>query len=142
MSADAVDEYQNSILAAGGVFALLWDAVHHHNALEAVEVVTDADGNATNEIEISLSFMNSPYRLTVERVQPAAERPTSAQRAELTALMASVSMRSAGDIASMLGLLLSFVPIHDWAGLEMDLRTEFGVPGPAIVPTDTAGQPE
>lgn len=76
MNADERDEYENSLMAAGGVFALLWDALAHHNALEAVEVVTDADGNATNQIEISLSFMSSPYRLTVERVQQAAEQAT------------------------------------------------------------------
>jgi len=61
-----------------------------------------------------------------------------ALRAELTGLIARISMRPE-QLGDLLGMLLSYVPIHDWASLEVDLRREFGVPGPAIVPTDTAG---
>lgn len=62
---------ENNLIAAGAVWALFLDALGGHSVLEAVDIVTDAEGNATNQIEISLSFMNSPYRLTVERVDQA-----------------------------------------------------------------------
>jgi hypothetical protein len=74
--------------------------------------------------------------------QAAAERPDlPALRAELTGLIARISMRPE-QLGDLLGMLLSFVPVVDWGALESELRADFGVPGPAIVPTDTAGQPE
>lgn len=65
---DQTDDRDNNLVAAGAVLALLIAA--NESSLTAVEVVTDAEGNATNQIDIGLSFMGSPYRLTVERVTP------------------------------------------------------------------------
>lgn len=54
-----------NLMAAGAVLV----ALKHGIAVpESIEAVTDADGNPTNVIEIGLSFLPSPYRLTVERV--------------------------------------------------------------------------
>jgi hypothetical protein len=61
------DEFENNLLAAGAVFAML--ATGQPHGVEAVTVVTDDDGNASNQIEVKFSFMLSPYRLTVERVR-------------------------------------------------------------------------
>jgi hypothetical protein len=65
---DQTDDRDNNLVAAGAVLALLHRQVGEN--LTAVEVVRDADGNATNQLDISLSFMGSPYRITVERVTP------------------------------------------------------------------------
>lgn len=62
------DDRENNLVAAGAVLALL--RVNQFPSLTAAEVVTDAEGNATNQIDITLSFMGSPYRITVERVTP------------------------------------------------------------------------
>lgn len=67
-NADPGDDRYNNLMATGAVLVALMYA--GFGALESVEAVTDADGNATNQIEIGLSFMRSPYRITVERVTP------------------------------------------------------------------------
>jgi len=158
MSADR-DEYENTIIAAGGVWALLWDALPHHNALAAAEVVTDGDGNATNQIEISLSFMNSPYRLTVERVQPPdrATEPVSADpmypiTAAINALGVHLSLwRRRGDVQryGALGDAVADIDValRELHQLRSQLVTNWADTGyeatePVIVPTDTACQPE
>lgn len=63
-----MDDGSNHI-AAGAVLALLLLGQHHSKTLTTVDVVTDAQGNATNQLEITLSFLRSPYRLTVTQVQ-------------------------------------------------------------------------
>jgi hypothetical protein len=55
-------------IAAGAVLALLLVGQRHGKTLTSVRVVIDAEGNATNQLELTLSFLRSPYRLTVERV--------------------------------------------------------------------------
>jgi len=58
---------ENNLIAAGAVFM----ALHQSSGRGlAAEIVVDSDGNVTNQIEIRLDFMRSPYRLTVERVAP------------------------------------------------------------------------
>lgn len=62
---DSRDDRDNNLVVAGAVFALL-DHVKSH--LTSIEIVMDAEGNVTNQIDIRLPFMGSPYRITVERV--------------------------------------------------------------------------
>lgn len=57
------DERLNNILASGAVFM----ALHMQPGIDA-EVVVDTVGNATNEIMISMEFLKSKYRVTVERI--------------------------------------------------------------------------
>ncbi len=59
-------DQDNNLLAAGAVLALLRGMTGQ--PLTAVTIVTDTEGNLTNQIDIGLSFMRSPYRITVERV--------------------------------------------------------------------------
>lgn len=70
------DDRDYNLIGAGAVFALLIGLLPKYNAgrsgaLLGVAVVVDAKGNTTNQIDVSLSFIDSPYRLTVERVDPA-----------------------------------------------------------------------
>lgn len=53
-------------IAAGAVLALLLLGQHHSKTLTSVDVVTDAHGNATNQLELTFGFLRSPVRLTVE----------------------------------------------------------------------------
>lgn len=61
---------RNNLTVTGTVLALLCtsQSLPIGEPLTAVERVTDAEGNLTNQIDIGLSFMRSPYRITVERV--------------------------------------------------------------------------
>lgn len=65
MSAAERDDYENNLVAAGAVLALLHSTAY---ALDSLEAVVDANGNVTNQLEITLPFLASPYRITVERV--------------------------------------------------------------------------
>lgn len=67
MTAEERDDYENSLIAAGAVLAVLYGA----RGLDTIEPVTDADGNLTNQIDVTISFLKSPYRVTVERVTDA-----------------------------------------------------------------------
>ena len=66
MSARPIDETGNDLVAAGAVLALF--ARDRNPALQAISLVVDEHGQPTNQIDISLSFLRSTYRLTVERV--------------------------------------------------------------------------
>ena len=72
------DDRDNNLVAAGALWVLLSASISTWavERLTAVEIVTDAQGNPTNQIDITLSFMESPYRITVERV--AQSVPTAA----------------------------------------------------------------
>lgn len=61
------DDMHNNLVAAGALLAILQGA--NFGQIEAINVVPDNFGNPTNAIEVELSFMPSPYRLTVERVK-------------------------------------------------------------------------
>lgn len=68
---DADDE--NNLMVTGALYALLSGAISGQLALPvlnptAVVVVSDERGYLTNQMDITLSFMKSPYRITVERV--------------------------------------------------------------------------
>lgn len=65
-TAEQQDDYENNLVAAGAVLALFIGM--GFGSLDTVEVVLDADGNVTNQIDITLSFLRSPYRITVERL--------------------------------------------------------------------------
>jgi hypothetical protein len=65
---DAAPDYDNNLVAAGGVLMLLLLAQKQVRALTSLEVVTGPEGEPSNQLEITLSFLRSPYRLTVERV--------------------------------------------------------------------------
>lgn len=56
----------NNHIAAGAVLALLLLGQHHGKTLMSLDVVTDAEGNATNQLELTFTFLRSPVRLTVE----------------------------------------------------------------------------
>jgi hypothetical protein len=67
------DDHDNNLVAAGALYALLSGLTESHiYHLTAVEVVFDA-GYPTNQVDVTFSFMASPYRLTVERVSEADE---------------------------------------------------------------------
>lgn len=60
------DDYDNNLVAAGALLAIL--TITRTFPVTTLEAVTDANGFATNRIDISFSFMKSPYRITIERV--------------------------------------------------------------------------
>lgn len=62
---DDVDERYNNLLAAGAVLAVLSNS--DFGTIRTVEALCGRDGTVTNQIEISFSFLQSPYRITVER---------------------------------------------------------------------------
>lgn len=57
---------ENNLLVAGALVMLLVQMPYE--TLQSVRPITDPAGNATNQIDIHLSFMKSDYRLTIERV--------------------------------------------------------------------------
>ena len=59
-------DHDNNIVATGGVLALLVTSVS--SSLKTVEAVVDAKGEPTNQIDLSLSFLKSAYRLTIEKL--------------------------------------------------------------------------
>lgn len=59
------DDEQNNLVAAGAVLMALWVG---QPSLTSIEAVADGNGNATNQIDVSFSFLQSTYRLTIERV--------------------------------------------------------------------------
>lgn len=61
-------DYDNNLVAAGAVLMLLLLARGQVRTITSLEVVTGPDGTPTNQLDITLSFLRSPYRLTVERV--------------------------------------------------------------------------
>lgn len=61
------DDRQANLIAAGGLYWLLWAVRYPQGPLTAVEVVTK-DGIATNQIDFGLAFLASRYRITIERV--------------------------------------------------------------------------
>lgn len=68
-TAIAQDDRENNLVVAGFLLALLVTSrANRVKTLQTVEAVIDADGNPTNQIDISVSIMRSTYRLTVERV--------------------------------------------------------------------------
>ena len=69
MSIDPADR-DNNIIVTGAVMALLQPGLGTLTSiLTSIKSVTDADGQPTNQLDIVLSFMKSPYRLTIERVE-------------------------------------------------------------------------
>jgi hypothetical protein len=58
----------NDLVAAGALIVVLWSAIGR-TGLTGADVVRDENGMATNAIEVRFSILNSPYRVTVERVR-------------------------------------------------------------------------
>jgi hypothetical protein len=65
----ASDEMGNNLLATGGIHMALMMSAGYGKAMTSVATVGDLYGNATNVIEVTFNYLNSPYRLTVERVE-------------------------------------------------------------------------
>lgn len=65
----APHDYDNDLVAAGAVLMMLLLAKGQTRVLTALEVVTAPDDGPTNQLEVTFSFLASPYRLTVERVE-------------------------------------------------------------------------
>lgn len=65
------DDRDNNLIVTGAIMAWLkmFADEEHGEPLTSIEVVADAEGQPTNQIAIRLSFMNSPYRITVERIR-------------------------------------------------------------------------
>lgn len=63
-----LDNQANNLVAAGALLVLLYSAQDLNAQLTSIGVVSDDDGQPTNQIDIGLAFMKSPYRITVERV--------------------------------------------------------------------------
>lgn len=61
------DDEQNNLMAAGAILMILW-MIGRPQGVTSIEAVADGNGNATNQIDVSFSFLKSAYRLTVERV--------------------------------------------------------------------------
>lgn len=59
-------DYENNLVAAGALLMLLQSS--GYSSIDSIVPVVDADGIATNQIDISLSFLRSSYRVTVERI--------------------------------------------------------------------------
>ena len=66
MNVESSDDMDNNIIVTGALMALLQPGM---GTLTGLESVTDAEGQPTNALDITLSFMKSPYRLTIERVR-------------------------------------------------------------------------
>lgn len=58
------DDRDDAILVTGALLAMLWASPNRHPALTSVTL----PGGPGNQIDITLDFMESTYRLTVERV--------------------------------------------------------------------------
>jgi len=65
MAAPDSDDHDNNILAAGAVLAMLW--VADRPMVKTLRAVEDENG-PTNQIDISFAFLQSPYRITIERI--------------------------------------------------------------------------
>lgn len=63
---DDVDEKYNNLLAAGAILAVLSNS--DFGTIRTVEARSGRDGIVTNQIDIGFSFLQSTYRITVERV--------------------------------------------------------------------------
>lgn len=63
---DQVDARHNNLVAAGALLVVLGSSTMPR--LQAVAPITDADGNATNEIAVQFTFLTSTYRVTIERI--------------------------------------------------------------------------
>lgn len=72
-SLGAPDEVHNNMVAAGAILLALQLGQRNAEALTAVAPVVDRDGHVTNQIDVKLSFLKSPYRITIERVPDVAE---------------------------------------------------------------------
>jgi hypothetical protein len=62
------EDRMNDLVAAGALIVVLWSAIGR-TGLTGADVVHDENGMATNVIEVRFSILNSPYRVTVERVR-------------------------------------------------------------------------
>lgn len=60
------DSHYDNILAAGAILMVLW--LGQPKSLTSIQTVVTEDGVATNQIDVTFSFMMSAYRLTVERI--------------------------------------------------------------------------
>ena len=61
-------DYDNELVASGAVLMLLLLAQGQVKTLTSLDVVTGPDGVPTNQLDLTLNFLRSPYRLTVQRV--------------------------------------------------------------------------
>jgi len=57
---------ENDLVATGAVLGALAAAGFHGASVTSLELVTDAQGNCANQINLTFSHLRSPVRLTVE----------------------------------------------------------------------------
>lgn len=76
MSSD--DEMANNVVATGALLAILQAATGGRSELTSASL---PDDGPDNQIEVTLGFMKSPYRLVIERVpdRQAGDTPTRAE---------------------------------------------------------------
>jgi hypothetical protein len=60
------DDHDNNLVAAGALLAIL--LMTQTNQVTSIEALVDANGFATNQIDLGFSFLKSAYRITIERV--------------------------------------------------------------------------
>ena len=62
------DDQDNDLVAAGAVLMLLLLAQGQVRSVASLDVVTGEDGTPTNQLDLKLTFLRSPYRLTIQRL--------------------------------------------------------------------------
>jgi len=65
MTPEETDDHANNLVVTGALFMALTMAQKHVPSLTEVTIPEDGSGN---QLDVSFSFMNSPYRITVERL--------------------------------------------------------------------------
>lgn len=64
------EEMLNNLLATGGIYAALTTSpVFLCEKLKTVTKVFDANGGTTNQLDVIMDFLDSPYRITIERIR-------------------------------------------------------------------------
>lgn len=59
------DKFENELLAAGAMLGALMVAQAQGSAVMSVSPVSDARGQATTSLDVTFSFLKSPYRISV-----------------------------------------------------------------------------
>jgi hypothetical protein len=63
-SREGIDDRHNNVIMTGAVQAVFAMS----GRFDSVENVLDDDNGPTNQLDVTVDFMKSPYRITIERV--------------------------------------------------------------------------